>query len=192
MTYPKTRITRSRSRSRNMRKKHLVKSKRNNRSRKSKKNHSRKYRGGDSAVAAEDIQAIIDAGNAKAMTDSDFAKLSFHFNTIKSYLAESRPGDPHQITPGDTPTFIGSSSGGALEHFLYRSINNAYRSINNAFFLVHYKPGTGELTVYYLNERRINYIRTHEENENRGERARERAIEARRRRITLASSILER
>ena len=46
MTYHKARITRSRSRSRNMRKKHLVKSKRNNRSRKSKKNHSRKYRGG--------------------------------------------------------------------------------------------------------------------------------------------------
>ena len=46
MTYPKARITRSHSRSRNMSNKNIVKSKRINRSRKSNKTHSRKYRGG--------------------------------------------------------------------------------------------------------------------------------------------------
>ena len=158
MTYPKTRKTRSRSRSRsrNMRKKHLVKSKskRINRSRKSKKNHSRKYRGGDSAVSAEDIQAIIDAGNANRMTGSYFAKQSFLFNSsnTNNFLAESRPG----------PTFIASTSRDALilHHFLYRSKNNY-------IYLVDYKQGTGELTVYFLPERMINYIRTQDEVENR-------------------------
>jgi len=49
MTYPKARITRTRSRSRNMRKKHLVKTKKI----KTKKTHSRKYRGGMSPEEAE-------------------------------------------------------------------------------------------------------------------------------------------
>tara|TARA_B100001175_G_C19513652_1_gene645662 strand:+ start:6532 stop:6975 length:444 start_codon:yes stop_codon:yes gene_type:complete len=135
-----------------MRKKHLVKSKskRNNRSRKSKKNHSRKYRGGDSAVAAEDIQAIIDAGNAKAMTyGTNFAKVSYIYkpsNTINNFLAES--------TPGGLPTFIGSSSGGDLEHFLYRSKNN------DTFLVYNYNVrARRETYVYYLEEWMINDIR---------------------------------
>jgi hypothetical protein len=126
-----------------MRKKHLVKSKskRINRSRKSKKNHSRKYRGGDSAVSAEDIQAIIDAGNANRMTGSYFAEQSFLFNssnTINNFLAESRPHDP--------PTFIASTSRDAMDHFLYRSKNND-------IYLVDYKQGTGEPTVYFYTKK---------------------------------------
>lgn len=155
MTYPKARITRSRSRSRNMRKKHLVKSKRNNRSRKSKKTHSRKYRGGDAAVRAEDIEAIIRARKAKTLIPGTiFATVSYHFNpsnTIHNFLAESTPGYP--------PTMLGTSSGGALEHYLYRSTNNDT-------FLVYNQPSRKETTVYHLDEWMVQYIGQMEDMEN--------------------------
>lgn len=156
MTYPKARITRSRSRSRNMRKKHLVKSKRNNRSRKSKKTHSRKYRGGDAAVRVENIEAIIRAGKAKTFEQgTDFPKVSYHFNPtekIHTFLQHSNPGDP--------PTMLGTSSGGAREHFLYHSNNNN-------IFLVYNMPGIKETNVYYLEEWMITDIKKKQEIEER-------------------------
>lgn len=152
MAYPKARITRSRSR--NMRKKHLVKSKRNNRSRKSKKTHSRKYRGGDSAVPANVIQEMINSGKAMVMSsDTNFAKVSSIYKPsekIDNFLAKSEPGD--------TPTFLGSSSGGALEHFLYHSDGGNK-------FLVYYEPGKKNLTVFHLDGWMIDAIQNQEKME---------------------------
>ena len=151
MTYPKARITRSRSRSRNLRKKHLVKSKRINRSRKTKKTHSRKYRGGDSAVAAESIEAIIADGKAKVVPQETNFATSFLPATIKkinTFLTHSKPGEP--------PTFIGSSSEGAVWHFLYRSENRGD-------FLVYNEHARMETSVYYLKGWMIDAIKTQEQ-----------------------------
>ena len=151
MTYPKTRITRSRSR--NMRKKHLVKSKskRINRSRKSNKNHSRKYRGGDPAVTAEYIQDIID-GNivTEIPVGTELEKVSSIYNpsiTIDNFLRESRPHEP--------PTFLGYCDRGGRTHLLYRSKNNhtflviVYNTVrfdNGEYFI---KPNTNKDPIVY-------------------------------------------
>ena len=153
MAYPKARITRSRSRSRsrsrNMRKKHLVKSK---------KNHSKKYRGGDSALTADQVETAIrntDPVNLTLRNGTIFATVSHYYNPsekIINFLGESEPRE--------NPTFLGTSSGGALVHFLYRSQDNGD-------FLVYYQPSReGKITAYYLKQWMITYIGQMEDMEN--------------------------
>jgi hypothetical protein len=148
MTYPKTRITRSRSRSRNMRKKHLVKSKskRINRSRKSKKTHSRKYRGGGLSAeeiekVIKDIEKVIEDKNALTLRKyKTFPKVSdlTTRNIINDFLKD-KESDPPLIE-------LGTSYGGMRNHFLYRSPDKKYFLVT-----VSYDLNNKKLTnVYYF------------------------------------------
>jgi hypothetical protein len=178
MTYPKTRITRSRSR--NMRKKHLVKSKskRINRSRKSKKNHSRKYRGGDSTVTAADIEQIITDGKAETLkVNNVFAEVSSEYkpsDKINSFLSKRAPGAP--------PTILGYAYGGGRTHLLYRSkeekdflviVFNTVKYDGSKYVI---EPKE-ILKVYYLKDWMLEQIRNKENREIEREIERERERE---------------
>jgi hypothetical protein len=81
---------------------------------------------------------------------TNFAKVSSIYNpsnTINNFLRASRPGAP--------PTSIGTSSGGAMEHLLYRSRNNdtflviVYNTVrfdNGEYFI---KPNTNKDPIVY-------------------------------------------
>lgn len=153
MTYPKARISRSRSRSRNMRKKHLVKSKRNNRSRKSKKTHSRKYRGGDSIET--EIERIISAGRAETLKPyTEFAKASYVFNPTETVqMFKNSHAAPLLVK-------IGTSYGGVRTHWLYRSHTREEFLIQEST-----APGDRPIVVYHLNDWMLDQIYDNEEEE---------------------------
>ena len=142
MTYPKARITRSRSRSRNMRKKHLVKSKskRNNRSRKTKKNHSRKYRGGWSV---SEIEEIIKEGKAKTLekgTEFEKAPASVACQPTKT-VREFKNSNAEQVL------MVIGYSGGYRRHSLYRSPTHGEFLIEESMV-----PREEPIKVYHLED----------------------------------------
>ena len=124
MTYPKARKTRSRSRSRNMIKKHLVKSKRINRSRKSKKNHSRKYRGGGFSIKQpNDVENQNLLGNIEYTPmqniswEQNFTAVDGLQGKIQSFQKNNKSG-PRILK-------LGHGGSGDRIHLLYRSSENS-------------------------------------------------------------------